>query len=159
MKLNVLTVLPASLLCLFMADRASGLFSRASANSRDTMLPNSTSSLQPPHFQPSPGEPLWRVSQPQMVAEPSAQDLVTAKATPAEAMAWTKADSLVAVKERNQWIVASEGTTRGFDQPCEHLLSRAWQKVKKLSFSLWSCLDLLQRHFLVLGNKLLCRQD
>lgn len=91
-----LTVLPASLLCRFMADRASGLFSRASANSRDTMLPKSASSLQPPHFQPSPGGPLCRVSQPQMVADPSAQDLVTAKATPAEAMAWTKADSLVA---------------------------------------------------------------
>ncbi|RMC04647.1 hypothetical protein DUI87_17815 [Hirundo rustica rustica] len=37
-----------------------------------------------------------------MVAEPSAQDLVTANATPAEAMAWTKADSLVAVEERSQ---------------------------------------------------------
>lgn len=124
-KINVLTVLPASLLCLFMADRASGLFSRASANSRDTMLPNSTSSLQPPHFQPSPGEPLWRVSQPQMVAEPSAQDLVTAKATPAEAMAWTKADSLVAVRDRNQGIVVNERAMCGCDQSCEHLLSRA----------------------------------
>lgn len=53
-----LTVRPASLLCLFMAERASGLFSRASANSRDTSTPKSASSLQPPHFQPSPGGPL-----------------------------------------------------------------------------------------------------
>ncbi|TNN67530.1 hypothetical protein EYF80_022203 [Liparis tanakae] len=70
-----------------MAERASGRFSLASANSLDTMLPKSTSSLQPPHFQPSPGGPLWRVSQPQMVAEPSAQARVTANATPAEAIA------------------------------------------------------------------------
>lgn len=53
-----LTVRPASLLCLFIAERASGLFSRASANSRDTSTPKSASSLQPPHFQPSPGGPL-----------------------------------------------------------------------------------------------------
>lgn len=72
-----------------------------------------------------------------MVAEPSAQDLVTAKATPAEAMAWTKADSLVAVKERNQWTLASKKTTCGRDQCCEHLLLRPWQKATKLSFYLW----------------------
>lgn len=34
-----------------------------------------------------------------MAADPSAQDRVTAKATPAEAMAWTKADSRVAAEE------------------------------------------------------------
>lgn len=62
------------------------------------MLPNSTSSLQPPHFQPSPGGPFLRVSQPQMVAEPSEQARVTANATPAEAIAWTNADSLVAME-------------------------------------------------------------
>lgn len=55
---SCLTVRPASLLCLFIAERASGLFSRASANSRDTSTPKSASSLQPPHFQPSPGGPL-----------------------------------------------------------------------------------------------------
>lgn len=81
------TIRPASLLWRFMAERASGRFSLASANSRDTMLPKSTSSLQPPHFHPSPGGPLWRVSHPQMVAEPSAQARVTANATPAEAIA------------------------------------------------------------------------
>ncbi len=78
----MLTTRPASLLCRFIAERASGRFSRASANSRDTMLPNSTSSLQPPHFQPSPGGPFLRVSQPQMVTEPSEQARVTANATP-----------------------------------------------------------------------------
>ena len=93
---------PASLLWRFIAERASGRFSRASANSRDTMPPNSMSSLQPPHFQPSPGEPWWRLLQPQMVAEPSAQERVTAKATPAEAMACTKADSRVAVERGNR---------------------------------------------------------
>ena len=93
---RALTVLPASLLCLFMAERASGRFSRASANSRDTSTPKSASSLHPPHFQPSPGGPLWWESQPQMVDVPSAQERVTAKATPADAMAWTKADSRVA---------------------------------------------------------------
>lgn len=82
-----------------MAERASGRFSLASANSRDTLLPNSTSSLQPPHFQPSPGGPLWCESQPHMVDVPSAQERVTANATPAEAMAWTNADSLVAEGE------------------------------------------------------------
>lgn len=91
-----LTIRPASLLCRFMAERASGRFSLASANSRDTRTPNSASSLQPPHFQPSPGGPLWWESQPHMVEVPSAQERVTANATPAEAIAWTKADSLVA---------------------------------------------------------------
>lgn len=90
---------PASLLWRFMAERASGRFSLASANSRDTIPPNSMSSLQPPHFQPSPGEPWRRLLHPQMAAEPSAHERVTAKATPAEAMAWTKADSRVAAKE------------------------------------------------------------
>lgn len=96
-----LTIRPASLLCRFMAERASGRFSLASANSRDTSTPNSASSLQPPHFQPSPGGPLWWESQPHMVEVPSAQDRVTANATPAEAIAWTNADSLVA-KEREK---------------------------------------------------------
>lgn len=95
---------PASLLWRFMAERASGRFSRASANSRDTIPPNSMSSLQPPHFQPSPGVPWWRVLQPQMAAEPSAQERVTAKATPAEAMAWTKADSRVAMGKEEMGV-------------------------------------------------------
>lgn len=84
-----------------MAERASGRFSRASANSRDTSTPKSASSLHPPHFQPSPGGPLWWESQPQMVEVPSAQERVTAKATPAEAMAWTKADSRVAAETQS----------------------------------------------------------
>lgn len=100
MKELFLTIRPASLLCLFMADRASGRFSRASANSRDTRTPNSASSLQPPHFHPSPGGPLWCESQPHIVDVPSAHDRVTANATPADAMAWTNADSLVARKKR-----------------------------------------------------------
>lgn len=37
-----------------------------------------------------------------MAAEPSAQERVTAKATPAEAMAWTKADSRVAAEEGDE---------------------------------------------------------
>lgn len=41
---------------------------------------------------------MWWESQPQMVEVPSAQERVTAKATPAEAMAWTKADSRVAAE-------------------------------------------------------------
>lgn len=101
MCLNLFTVRPASLLCRFIAERASGRFSLASANSLDTSTPNSASSLQPPHFQPSPGGPLWWESQPHMVDVPSAQERVTANATPAEAMAWTNADSLVA--ERDGW--------------------------------------------------------
>lgn len=92
----VFTVRPASLLCRFIAERASGRFSLASANSLDTNTPNSASSLQPPHFHPSPGGPLWWESQPHMVDVPSAQERVTAYATPAEAMAWTNADSRVA---------------------------------------------------------------
>lgn len=95
------TVRPASLLCRFIAERASGRFSLASANSLDTSTPNSASSLQPPHFQPSPGGPLWWESQPHMVDVPSAQERVTANATPAEAIAWTNADSRVA--ERDGW--------------------------------------------------------
>lgn len=40
-----------------------------------------------------------------MVAEPSAQERVTAKATPAEAMACTKADSRVAVERAERvWV-------------------------------------------------------
>ena len=107
---------PASLLWRFIAERASGRFSRASANSRDTIPPNSMSSLQPPHFQPSPGEPCWRPLQPQMAAEPSAQERVTAKATPAEAMACTKADSRVAAERddllgrtRHGWVGLAVG--------------------------------------------------
>lgn len=104
------TILPASLLCRFMAERASGRFSLASANSRDTMLPKSTSSLQPPHFQPSPGGPLCLLSHPQIVAEPSAQARVTAKATPAEAMACTNADSRVAgIRNSVQCKIQSAG--------------------------------------------------
>lgn len=61
------------------------------------------SSLQPPHFQPSPGELWWRLLHPQMAAEPSAQERVTAKATPAAAMACTKADSRVAVERGRPW--------------------------------------------------------
>lgn len=95
-KNHVFTVRPASLLCRFIAERASGRFSLASANSLDTSTPNSASSLQPPHFQPSPGGPLWWESQPHMVDVPSAQERVTANATPAEAIAWTNADSRVA---------------------------------------------------------------
>lgn len=102
-----LTIRPASLLWRFMAERASGRFSLASANSRDTRTPNSASSLQPPHFQPSPGGPLWWESQPHMVEVPSAQDRVTANATPAEAIAWTNADSLVA-RERETCREISE---------------------------------------------------
>ncbi|KAK5881592.1 hypothetical protein CesoFtcFv8_022372 [Champsocephalus esox] len=52
---RVFTERPASLLWRFIAERASGRFSLASANSLDTSTPNSASSLQPPHFQPSPG--------------------------------------------------------------------------------------------------------
>ena len=107
---------PASLLWRFIAERASGRFSRASANSRDTIPPNSMSSLQPPHFQPSPGEPCCRPLQPQMAAEPSAQERVTAKATPAEAMACTKADSRVAAERddllgrtRQGWVGLAVG--------------------------------------------------
>lgn len=96
-----LTMRPASLLCRFIAERASGRFSLASANSLETRTPNSASSLQPPHFQPSPGGPLWCESQPHMVDVPSAQERVTANATPAEAMAWTNADSRVA--EGGRW--------------------------------------------------------
>lgn len=95
-RVDMFTVRPASLLWRFIAERASGRFSLASANSLDTSTPNSASSLQPPHFQPSPGGPLWWESQPHMVDVPSAQERVTANATPAEAMAWTKADSRVA---------------------------------------------------------------
>ncbi|TNN84600.1 hypothetical protein EYF80_005015 [Liparis tanakae] len=94
-----LTERPASLLCRFIAERASGRFSLASANSRDTSTPNSASSLQPPHFQPSPGGPLWWESQPHMVDVPSAQERVTANATPADAMAWTNADSLPPLRQ------------------------------------------------------------
>lgn len=101
-KLIVFTERPASLLCLFIAERASGRFSLASANSLDTSTPNSASSLQPPHFHPSPGGPLWWESQPHMVDVPSAQERVTAKATPAEAMAWTNADSLVAKADKRR---------------------------------------------------------
>lgn len=114
---------PASLLWRFIAERASGRFSRASANSRDTMPPNSMSSLQPPHFQPSPGEPWWRLLQPHMAAEPSAHERVTAKATPAEAMACTKADSRVAV-ERGDWVGRTRqglgwwSLVRGIAAPC-----------------------------------------
>lgn len=97
--LTLFTVRPASLLCRFIAERASGRFSLASANSLDTSTPNSASSLQPPHFQPSPGGPLWWESQPHMVDVPSAQERVTANATPADAMAWTNADSRVAERE------------------------------------------------------------
>ncbi|KAJ7405086.1 hypothetical protein BTVI_70171 [Pitangus sulphuratus] len=80
-----------------------------------------------------------------MVAEPSAQDLVTAKATPAEAMAWTKADSLVAAGERKQGM---RDHTRGLISPVNiSSLSRAWREARKLSSSLWSGLDLLQRGF------------
>lgn len=96
---NVFTVRPASLLCRFIAERASGRFSLASANSLDTSTPNSASSLQPPHFQPSPGGPLWWESHPHMVDVPSAHERVTANATPAEAIAWTNADSLVAERD------------------------------------------------------------
>ncbi len=98
----VFTVRPASLLCRFIAERASGRFSLASANSLETSTPNSASSLQPPHFQPSPGGPLWWESQPHMVDVPSAQERVTANATPAEAIAWTNADSLVAERDRGR---------------------------------------------------------
>lgn len=101
-----------------MAERASGLFSRASANSRDTSTPKSASSLQPPHFQPSPGGPLWCESQPQMVEVPSAQERVTAKATPAEAMACTKADSRVAVGRA--WLRPGPGA----QPPCLDLPSQ-----------------------------------
>lgn len=46
-----------------------------------------------------------------MAADPSAQERVTAKATPAEAMAWTKADSRVAAEEgdRGLWRPGEEG--------------------------------------------------
>lgn len=118
---------PASLLWRFIAERASGRFSRASANSRDTMPPNSMSSLQPPHFQPSPGKPWCRLLQPQMAAEPSAHERVTAKATPAEAMACTKADSRVAVERGDQvgrpsrgWVLEPGPWRRG------PLLGWAW---------------------------------
>lgn len=101
-RADMFTVRPASLLCRFIADRASGRFSLASANSLDTSTPNSASSLQPPHFQPSPGGPLWWVSQPHMVDVPSAQERVTAYATPADAMAWTNADSRVAETDKTK---------------------------------------------------------
>lgn len=77
------------------------------------MPPNSISSLQPPHFQPSPGELWWRLLQPQMVAEPSAQERVTAKATPAAAMACTKADSRVAVERGTRWAEPPWAAGRG----------------------------------------------
>lgn len=100
--MSLFTERPASLLCLFIAERASGRFSLASANSLETSTPNSASSLHPPHFHPSPGGPLWWESQPHMVDVPSAQERVTANATPAEAMAWTNADSLVAGGDRRR---------------------------------------------------------
>lgn len=121
--LRALTVLPASLLCLFMAERASGRFSRASANSRDTSTPKSASSLHPPHFQPSPGGPLWWESQPQMVDVPSAQERVTAKATPADAMAWTKADSRVAADKQSHRVIGQGNTFIFLPNPLQHHLN------------------------------------
>lgn len=112
------TVRPASLLCRFIAERASGRFSLASANSLDTRTPNSASSLQPPHFQPSPGGPLWCESQPHMVDVPSAQERVTANATPAEAMAWTNADSLVAERDGKKRGLCEARVKHG--QGCQH---------------------------------------
>lgn len=48
-----------------------------------------------------------------MVDVPSAQERVTAKATPAEAMAWTKADSLVAETETEGQSVEVQHLVRG----------------------------------------------
>lgn len=49
-----LTLRPASLLCRFMAARASCPVSRASTNCLDIASPKPTLSLQPPHSQPWP---------------------------------------------------------------------------------------------------------
>ena len=90
----LLTSLPALLLCRFIAAR--GLFprSRAFVNCSENVLPNLILLLHPDQAQPLPVLPLRDRSQSQLSRFPELHDAVTACATPAAVMAWTKAASL-----------------------------------------------------------------
>lgn len=58
-----------------------------------------------------------------MVDVPSAQERVTAKATPADAMAWTKADSRVAADKQSQGVIGQGNTFIFLPNPLQHHLN------------------------------------
>ena len=97
-KLFILTLLPASLLCRFIRarlDLSPLARSLASTNVLLNALPNATLSEHPAHSNPSGLRPETVLSQPHWLSCPVLQLFVTEWLTEAELNAWTNAASLV----------------------------------------------------------------
>ncbi len=97
-----LTCRPASLLCLFNKARASLTTSLASRKPRENLVPNSMLSLQRSHIKPLPYIPPELLSHEHSSPKsPRLHDLVTSCTTPADDIAWKKADSRLAAKYKH----------------------------------------------------------